>query len=84
MPVYFHENGVELISNACKGTTEGIICTPYYSERGLRLLDNFFATAERVEFWTRFSPLDWRAGVADMAALKRRVQSVLSGFRKVF
>jgi adenine-specific DNA-methyltransferase len=23
---------------------------------------------KKVEFWTRFSPLDWRAGVADMAA----------------
>jgi len=73
----FHENGIELIKQASKGATEGLICTPYYSERGLQLLDPFFDTAEKVEFWTRFSPLDWKAGVADMAALNKRIQSVL-------
>jgi hypothetical protein len=41
-------------------------------------LDPFFDTAEKVEFWTRFSPLDWRNGVADMGALKQRVQSVVN------
>jgi len=72
-----YENGIKVIKNAFDKATKGLICTPYYSERGLRLLDPFFDAAEEVEFWTRFSPLDWRAGVADMAALKRRVQSVL-------
>jgi len=80
--IYFHEKGIELIKQASNGATEGLICTPYYSERGLQLLDPFFDTAEAVEFWTRFSPLDWRAGVADMAALKRRVQSVLDRGKK--
>lgn len=72
-----YETGIEVIKNAFAGAAKGLICTPYYSERGLQLLDPFFDTAVAVEFWTRFSPLDWRAGVADMAALKRRVQSVL-------
>lgn len=75
--ICFHEKGIELIKQASKGATEGLICTPYYSERGLQLLDPFFDTAEKVEFWTRFSPLDWKAGVADMAALNKRIQSVL-------
>lgn len=44
----------------------------------MAILDLFFDFADKVDFWTRFSPLDWRAGVADMAALKKRVQSVLS------
>jgi hypothetical protein len=72
-----HNTGIEVISNAFAGAAKGLICTPYYSERGLQLLDPFFDAAEEVEFWTRFSPLDWRSGVADMAALNRRVQSVL-------
>jgi len=71
-----YETGKEVIKDAFNGADEGLICTPYYSERGLQLLDSFFNSAEKVEFWTRFSPLDWRAGVSDMAALKRRVQSV--------
>jgi len=71
-----YETGIEVIKDAFAGAAKGLICTPYYSERGLRLLDPFFDGAEEVEFWTRFSPLDWRAGVADMAALKQRVQSV--------
>lgn len=75
--IYFHEKGIELIKKASNGAKEGLICTPYYSERGLQLLDPFFDTAEKVEFWTRFSPLDWKAGVADMAALNKRIKSVL-------
>lgn len=80
--IHFHEKGKEVIKKAFAGAAKGLICTPYYSERGLRLLDPFFGTTEEVEFWTRFSPLDWRAGVADMAALKRRVQLVLDREKK--
>jgi len=76
--IKFHERGVEAIRKAAEGARKGFVCTPYYSERGLRLLDVFFKQADTVEFWTRFSPLDWRAGVADMAALKQRVQLVLN------
>lgn len=75
--IFFHEKGIEAIKKAFVGATTGLICTPYYTERGLKLLDPFFDAAEEVEFWTRFSPLDWRAGVADMEALKRRVQSIM-------
>ncbi len=75
--ILFHEKGINAIAKAAEGATEGLICTPYYSERGLKLLDPFFDTAEKVDFWTRFSPLDWKAGVADMAALTKRVQSLL-------
>ena len=78
MMISFHEKGIEVIKKASAGAAKGLICTPYYSERGLRLLDTFFDAAEEVDFWTRFSPLDWKAGVADMAALKRRVQVVLN------
>lgn len=80
--IYFHEKGKEVITRAFGGAARGLICTPYYSERGLKLLDPFFNAAEEVEFWTRFSPLDWKAGVADMAALRRRVQSVLGRGKK--
>ena len=75
--ICFHDKGIELIKQASKDSTEGLICTPYYSERGLQILDPFFEIAEKVEFWTRFSPLDWKAGVADMAALNKRIQSFL-------
>lgn len=71
-----YRTGKEVIKKAFTGAVKGLICTPYYSERGLQIIDPFFDSAEEVEFWTRFSPLDWRAGVADMAALQRRVQSV--------
>jgi hypothetical protein len=74
--IRFYETGIEVIKNAFNDADKGLICTPYYSERGLQILDSFFDAAEKVEFWTRFSPLDWRAGVADMAALNRRVQSI--------
>ncbi len=76
--ICFHEKGIDAIKKAFNGSTTGLICTPYYSERGLVFLDPFFDVAEQVEFWTRFSPLDWRAGVADMSALKKRVESVLN------
>lgn len=75
--IFFHENGIEAIKKASVGATMGLICTPYYTERGLQLLDPFFHAAEEVEFWTRLNPLDWRDGVADMEALKSRVQSVV-------
>jgi len=81
--ISFYEKGIDVMKEAIKGATTGLICTPYYSERGLALLDPFFDVAEQVDFWTRFSPLDWRAGVADMSALKRRVESVLSR-KKIF
>jgi hypothetical protein len=75
--IFFHEKGIDIIKKATEGAKEGLICTPYYSERGLTLLDPFFNVAEKVDFWTRFSPLDWKAGVADMAALTKRVESLL-------
>jgi hypothetical protein len=75
--IFFHDKGIDVIKKAAEGATSGLICTPYYTEPGLQLLDPFFNAAQKVEFWTRFSPRDWIAGVADMTALKRRVQSVL-------
>jgi hypothetical protein len=80
--IRFYEKGIDVIKGSFAGATKGIICTPYYTERGLKLLDPFFDTADEIEFWTRLSPLDWRAGVADMAALKRRVQSILDRKKK--
>jgi hypothetical protein len=74
--IYFHKQGINTIQKASEGATTGIICTPYYSEQGLRLLDSFFDAAEQVEFWTRLNPLDWRDGVADMEALINKIQSV--------
>ena len=80
--IRFYEKGIDVIQSAFTGANKGIICTPYYTERGLRFLDPFFDTAEEVEFWTRFSPLDWRAGVADMEALKNRIQSIINRKKK--
>src|SRR3972149_11832594 len=80
--IRFYEKGIDVIKKSFARAAKGIICTPYYTERGLQLLDPFFDAADEVEFWTRFSPLDWRAGVADMVALKRRVQSVTERNKK--
>jgi len=80
--IFFHDKGIDAIKNAVEGATAGLICTPYYSERGLRLLDPFFNSAEEVEFWTRLNPLDWRDGVVDMEALKSRVHSVVGRKKK--
>jgi hypothetical protein len=42
-----------------------VICTPYYSARGLdRLVDAGLDAAE-LGFWTRIRPSDWVAGVTD-------------------
>jgi hypothetical protein len=81
--IKFHEKGIDVIKQSFAGADKGIICTPYYTERGLRLVDSFFDVAEEIEFWTRFSPLDWRAGVADMAALKQRVQYIKDRKKKI-
>ncbi|MBN2020767.1 MAG: NgoFVII family restriction endonuclease [Sedimentisphaerales bacterium] len=81
--ICFHEKGIDVIRNAFTGANKGVICTPYYTERGLKLLDSFFDTAEEVEFWTRLNPLDWRDGVADMEALKRRVQKIMDRRKKI-
>ena len=80
--IRFYEKGIDVIKDAFTGANKGIICTPYYTERGLKFLDPFFDTAEEVEFWTRLNPLDWRDGVADMEALKHRVQSVVGRQKK--
>jgi hypothetical protein len=80
--ICFYEKGIDVIKKSFAGALKGIICTPYYTERGLQLLDPFFDAAEEVEFWTRFSPLDWRSGVADMEALRHRVQSVMTRQKK--
>ena len=80
--IQFYKKGIDVIKTAFAGANKGIICTPYYTERGLQFLDPFFNAAEEVEFWTRFSPLDWRSGVADMAALKRRVLSITDRKKK--
>jgi hypothetical protein len=80
--ICFYEKGIDVIKKSFSGADKGIICTPYYTERGLQLLDPFFAAAEEVEFWTRLNPLDWRDGVADMEALKSRVQSVVGRKKK--
>jgi len=33
-----YETGIEVIKDAFAGAAKGLICTPYYSERGLHLL----------------------------------------------
>lgn len=80
--IRFYEKGIDVIKKSFAGAAKGTICTPYYTERGLQLLDPFFNAAEEVEFWTRLNPLDWRDGAADMEALKRRVQSLINRQRR--
>jgi len=80
--IRFYEKGVDVIRNAYTGANKGIICTPYYTEPGLKFLDPFFDSADEIEFWTRLNPLDWRDGVANMDALKNRVQSIVSRKKK--
>jgi hypothetical protein len=48
---------------------EGVICTPFYTRRGLSYLDEFFNRAEGVRFLTRLNIMDWKNGVADLPIL---------------
>lgn len=57
----------ELVVSASDTLT---ICTPYYSDEGLgRLFDHLPLGLRRLRVWTRLSPSDWVAGVADPEAL---------------
>lgn len=80
--IRFYTNGRDAVQSAIQGATEGLICTPFYSEPGLGLLDSFFNAAEEVEFWTRLNPLDWRDGIANMDALKSRIISIVKRGKK--
>ncbi len=40
--IRFYEKGIDVIKKSFAGAAKGIICTPYYTERGLKLLDPFF------------------------------------------
>jgi hypothetical protein len=45
--VFFREKGIDAIKKAAEGARTGLICTPYYSERDLALLDPFFDAAQK-------------------------------------
>lgn len=46
-----------------------LVCTPYYSKEGIGRLFDALNLKLSFNFWTRLSPSDWAAGVADPAEL---------------
>lgn len=58
----------------CEGGTAVLISAPYYSQEGLGWVRP--TPGGHVEFWTRFNPRDWAAGVCDPPALLRYLENV--------
>lgn len=61
---------IQELRRRCEQGTAILISAPFYSQEGLNWVRPI--SGGRVEFWTRFNPRDWAAGVADPPALLRR------------
>ena len=62
------------LRRSCEGGTAILISAPYYSREGLNWIRP--SSGGEVEFWTRFNPRDWAAGVSDPPALLRYLEKV--------
>lgn len=62
------------LRRSCEGGTAILISAPYYSREGLKWIRP--SPEGEVEFWTRFNPRDWAAGVSDPPALLRYLEKV--------
>ena len=60
---------IEELTRRCEQGTAVLISTPFYSQEGLSWVRP--NSGGQVEFWTRFNPRDWAAGVSDPPALLR-------------
>lgn len=65
---------IQELTRRCEQGTAILISAPYYSREGLNWVRP--TSGGRVEFWTRFNPRDWAAGVADPPALLRYLERV--------
>ena len=62
------------LTRRCERGTAILISAPFYSREGLTWVRP--NPGGHVEFWTRFNPRDWAAGVSDPPALLRFLESV--------
>ena len=65
---------IQGLTSRCNQGTTVLISAPYYSEEGLTWVRP--NPGGHVEFWTRFNPRDWAAGVSDPPALLRYLDNV--------
>lgn len=65
---------IQELRRRCEQGTAILISAPNYSQEGLNWVRPI--SGGRVEFWTRFNPRDWAAGVADPPALLRYLEKV--------
>ena len=65
---------IQELRRSCEGGTAILISAPYYSREGLNWIRP--SPGGQVEFWTRFNPRDWAAGVSDPPALLRYLEKV--------
>ena len=62
------------LTRRCERGTAILISAPFYSQEGLHWVRPH--PGGHVEFWTRFNPRDWAAGVSDPPALLRYLEGV--------
>ena len=65
---------IKELTSRCEDGAAVLISAPYYSRAGLEWVRP--NAGGHVEFWTRFNPRDWAAGVADPPALLRYLEDL--------
>ena len=65
---------IQELRRNCERATRILISAPFYSQEGLNWVRP--DSGGHVEFWTRFNPRDWAAGVSDPPALLRYLETV--------
>ena len=65
---------IQQLTSKCKQGSSILISAPFYTEEGLDWVQP--NPEGHVEFWTRFNPRDWAAGVSDPPALLRFLEKV--------
>ena len=65
---------IQELRRNCERGTRILISAPFYSQEGLNWVRP--NPGGHVEFWTRFNPRDWAAGVSDPPALLRYLENV--------
>ena len=65
---------IQELTSRCEQGTAVLISAPFYSQEGLTWVRP--NSGGHVEFWTRFNPRDWAAGVSDPPALLRYLEDV--------
>jgi hypothetical protein len=60
------------------------ICSPYFSQLGIRQLFDHLTSEPALNFWTKISPSDWALGIDDPVELLTMLDILLEGDRDVF